>query len=143
MTHSGPADRYYRGRRRGGWRTSRWTPIVLGVVVVLLGIGVAFLGYQRFGAKPIDPGSASYTAVDDSTMNIQFTLTRQDPSRPVDCIVRARSKDGTETGRREVFVPASSSGTVQVDTTLRTSRPPAIGDVYGCSFDIPGYLQAD
>ena len=58
------------------------------------------------------------------------------------CIVRARSIDGSETGRREVLVPPSTQKTVQVTTAVKSSRPPVVGDVYGCGTDVPTYLVA-
>jgi hypothetical protein len=57
------------------------------------------------------------------------------------CILRARSLDGSETGRREVLVPPSSQATVQVTALVKTSKPPAMGDVYGCGTDVPAYLR--
>ncbi|TSE01997.1 DUF4307 domain-containing protein [Skermania sp. ID1734] len=130
------ADRY--GARRRRW--PRWVPALIGVGVVLAGVGVAYLGYLRFGPQDINGQQVSYDAVNDSTMTIKFTVTRKDPSRAADCIVVAKSKDGDEAGRREVYIAPSSSGTVVVETPIRTSKPPAAGDVYGCSFDVPGYL---
>ncbi|MFH5209086.1 DUF4307 domain-containing protein [Antrihabitans spumae] len=133
-----PADRYGSSRR-----SPRWIALALGALVVLLGIGVAYLGYERFGPKELESEQVSYSTVDDRSMTIRFTVTRQDPSRPAVCIIRARSKDGTETGRREVFVGPSASGTVEVNSTVETSQRPAVGDIYGCSFDVPSYLKAD
>jgi hypothetical protein len=75
-------------------------------------------------------------------VRVTITVTRDDPSRPVVCIVRARSIDGSETGRREVLVPPSSQKTVQVTTAVKASRPPVVGDVYGCGTDVPSYLVA-
>jgi hypothetical protein len=60
----------------------------------------------------------------------------------VDCIVRVRSRDGGETGRREVLVPPANEATVQVTTTLKSSKPPVLADVYGCGTDVPGYLRS-
>lgn len=114
---------------------------MLGVVVVLVGLGVAYVGYKEFGPKELEGNVISYEIVDDSSMTLRFTVTRKDPTRPVDCIVRARAKGGNEIGRREVYIAPSDSGTVDVNTTIRTSQPPAVGDVYGCSFDIPEYLK--
>ena len=71
-----------------------------------------------------------------------ISVTRKDPSRPVDCIVRVRSKDGGETGRREVLVPPANQATVQVTTTLKSGKPPVMADVYGCGTDVPGYLRS-
>ena len=75
-------------------------------------------------------------------MSVTISVTRTDPSRPVDCIVRVRSKDGSETGRREVLVPPSIQATVQVTTIVKSSKPPVVGDIYGCGTDVPGYLRA-
>jgi hypothetical protein len=69
-------------------------------------------------------------------------VTRKDPSRPVDCIVRVRAKDGSETGRREVLVPPSTQATVQVTAVLKSSKPAVVGDIYGCGTDVPDYLRA-
>lgn len=140
MTQPRPADRY--GVRRSG-TSSRLLVYLLSAAVVLAGIGVAYLGYERFGPKELEGEQISYDAIDASTVNMAFAVTRKDPSRAVVCIIRARSKDGGETGRREVYVAPSNSGTVQVESTIRTTRPPAIADVYGCSFDVPEYLKTD
>lgn len=140
MTQLRPTDRY--GSRRSG-TSSRLLVYLLGAAVVFAGIGVAYVGYERFGPKELEGEQISYDAIDDSTMNMTFAVTRKDPSRAVVCIIRARSKDGSETGRREVYIAPSNSGTVQVESTIRTSRPPAIADVYGCSFDVPGYLKTE
>ena len=115
---------------------------MLGVVVVLVGLGVAYLGYQRFGPTEIESERISYDIVDDSSISLKFTVTRQDSQRAAACIVRARSKDGSETGRREIYIEPSPSGTVEVNTLIRTSRPPAVAEVYGCSLDLPDYLHA-
>ena len=69
-----------------------------------------------------------------------MSVTREDPSRPVVCIVRARSYDGTETGRRELLVPPAEQTTVQVTTLVKTSAPAVVGDVYGCGTEVPSYL---
>ena len=76
------------------------------------------------------------------TVEVTLSVTRDDPSQPVVCIVRARSFDGNETGRREVLVVPSTVATVQVTTIVKTSRPPVVGDVYGCGTDVPAYLVA-
>jgi hypothetical protein len=60
----------------------------------------------------------------------------------VDCIVRVRSKDGSETGRREVLVPPSDQATVQVTTTVKSFQRPVMADIYGCGTNVPGYLRS-
>jgi hypothetical protein len=66
----------------------------------------------------------------------------QDPAVPVVCVVRARARDGAESGRREVLVGPSTQRTVQVTTTVKTFKPPYVGDIYGCGTTVPLYLTA-
>ena len=120
----------------------RRVAIALGVLVVAAGIAVAVVGYQRLGTGDVTGSLAGYQVIDDQTASVTISVTRSDPSRPVDCIVRVRAKDGSETGRREVLVPPSAQATVQVTTTVKSSQPPAMADIYGCGTDVPGYLRA-
>ncbi|MGV8875117.1 MAG: DUF4307 domain-containing protein [Rhodococcus sp. (in: high G+C Gram-positive bacteria)] len=145
MTNALPAGRYPSGSGPSGIRQApkRATKIALVALVLLVGLGVAYYGYSKFSVKPIEGSQLSFDIVDDSTMSIRFSVTRQDPEQPAVCIVRARSRDGSETGRREVYIPPeSASGTVEMTTEVTTSSPPAVGDVYGCSLDVPEYLRA-
>ena len=81
-----------------------------------------------------------YRIVDDETVEVTVSVTLDDPSRRVVCIVRARSYDGNEIGRREVLVAPSTEETVQVRTIVKTSMPAVVGEVYGCGSDVPPYL---
>ncbi|MCT7657265.1 DUF4307 domain-containing protein [Mycobacterium deserti] len=134
-----PAARY--GRQRSG-RQRRWVLIALAVLVLAAGVTVAVLASARFGSGDAEGELAGYRIVDDETVAVTISVTRDDPSRPVVCIVRSRSLDGGEAGRREVLVPPSTQTTVQVTAEVRSSRPPVVGDVYGCGTDVPPYLVA-
>jgi Domain of unknown function (DUF4307) len=135
-----PAGRY--GRQRLSRGNRRWIGIGLGVLVIVVGIVIAVIASQRLGSGDVKGELGGYQLVDDETVQVTITVTRDDPSRPVVCIVRARSIDGSETGRREVLVPPSTQKTVQVTTVVKASRPPVVGDVYGCGTDVPSYLVA-
>jgi hypothetical protein len=135
-----PAARY--GRPRLSRRTRRWTAIGLAVLILGAGVAIALVGFQRLGRGEVEGKLGGYQLVDDQTVSVTITVTRADPSRPVVCIVRARSSDGSETGRREVLVGPSAQATVQVTTIVKSSRPPVVGDVYGCGTDVPPYLVA-
>jgi Domain of unknown function (DUF4307) len=135
-----PAARY--GRERLSRSNRRRIAIGLGALVLVIGIVIAVIASQRFGAAEVKAELGGYQLVDDETVQVTITVTRDDPSRPVVCIVRARSIDGSETGRREVLVVPSTQKTVQVTTVVKTSRPPVVGDVYGCGTDVPSYLVA-
>ena len=136
---SRPEARY--GRSRLSRIPRRWVILTLGALVVVAGLVVALIGYHRFGTSDVKGTMAGYQVIDDQTASITISVTRSDPSRPVDCIVRVRAKDGSETGRREVLVPPSTQGTVQVTTTLKSSKPPVMADIYGCGTNVPGYLR--
>jgi hypothetical protein len=116
--------------------------IALAVVVVAAGTAVAVVGYQRLGTSDVTGTLAGYQLIDNETASVTISVTRSDPSRPVDCIVRVRSKDGGETGRREVLVPPSDYATVQVTTTVKSFQPPVMADIYGCGTNVPGYLRS-
>jgi hypothetical protein len=133
-----PAGRY------PGARASRVTPraaLFALVTALVIGIVLALAFYARFGRTEIETGSVSFDLVNESTVTMSFSVTRADPSRPVVCIVRARSKAADETGRREILVPASDAKTAVVFTEVRTSRPPVVAEVYGCGYDVPDYLK--
>ncbi len=135
-----PEPRY--GRPRMSRRSRRSIVIALAVLVVAAGTVVAVVGYQRLGTSDVAGSLAGYQVIDNETASVTISVTRSDPSRPVDCIVRVRSKDGSETGRREVLVPPSGQATVQVTTTVKSSKPPVMADIYGCGTNVPGYLRA-
>jgi hypothetical protein len=116
--------------------------IALTILVVAAGIVIALIGYQRLSSRDVEGTLAGYRLIDDHTVSVTISVTRSDPSRPVDCIVRVRAKDGSETGRREVLVPPAETATVQVTTTVKSSKPAVMGDVYGCGTDVPAYLRA-
>jgi hypothetical protein len=134
-----PEARY--GRSRLSRVSRRRVAIGLAVLVVAAGVVVAVIGYQRLGTSDVSGSLAGYQVIDSETASVTISVTRSDPSRPVDCIVRVRAKDGGETGRREVLVPPSDQATVQVTTTVKSVRPPVMADIYGCGTDVPGYLR--
>jgi Domain of unknown function (DUF4307) len=133
-----PESRY--GRQRLSQRSRRGAVIALAVLCVAIGVVVAVVGYQRLGSSEVEGKLAGYRIIDSQTVEVTISVTRSDPSLAAVCIVRGRSKDGTETGRRELLVPPSEAATVQVTGVVKTSRLPVVGDVYGCGTDVPGYL---
>jgi hypothetical protein len=135
-----PPARY--GRQHMSRRSRRWWAIILTALVLVAGVVIAIVASQRLGSGDVKGELGGYQLVDDDTLSVTIKVTRADPSRPVVCIVRARSIDGAETGRREVLVPPSSRDTVNITTTVTSTRPPVVGDVYGCGTDVPGYLVA-
>ncbi|CAN5399820.1 DUF4307 domain-containing protein [soil metagenome] len=133
-----PESRY--GRQGLSRRSRRWVVAALAVLVVSIAGTAAVIGYQRINPSDVAGEMVAYRLIDAQTVEVTITVTRADPSQPVVCIIRGRSRDGSETGRRELLVPASESNSVQVTSLVKTSGPPAVGDVYGCGTDVPSYL---
>lgn len=150
-----PEGRYGpRNTHRSRWGRALWL-----VLALLTGLAVAVIGYRNLGPSPIETqtvgfsllpghGDAAHDAatppgadhtVDGYAVSLQFQVIREDPHRAAVCVVRARSLDGEETGRKEVYVP-SAAGAVELTTMIHTSRPPVTAEVYGCSLDVPPYL---
>lgn len=129
-----PVDRSASSRRR-------WF-IGLSTLAVLAGLVVAYVGYHKFATPNVSGEVTAYQILDPSTVSVQFTLTRKNPGQPVACVVRGRSKDGDETGRRELLIPPGTQTQIGVRTEVHTSQPPVIGEVFGCSTTVPAYLTA-
>ncbi|WP_313673143.1 DUF4307 domain-containing protein [Mycolicibacterium sp.] len=135
-----PASRY--GRQSMSAQTRGRIVKALGALTVLAGLGFAVVAYQRFEGKDVEATSASYELIDDRTVAVTISVTRKDPSVPVVCIVRARSRDAVETGRREILVGPSQSRTVHVTANVTAYDRPLGGDLYGCGTEVPAYLTA-
>lgn len=134
-----PPARY--GRQRRARSPRRRVVIAVTVLAIAAGTVIAVVGYQRFSRAEVAGKMVGYQLLDERTVAVTISVTRQDPATPVACIVRARAKDGSETGRREVLIPASSQPTVVVTTRVTSSKPPVVGDIYGCGTDVPAYLR--
>ncbi|MGH3854877.1 MAG: DUF4307 domain-containing protein [Pseudonocardiaceae bacterium] len=131
-----PADRY--GRRPSG--AHRRNAAAAGLLLtVLAGLAVAVIGYRNLGPTPIQSQSLSVTILPDNAVRLRLSVTRDDPAHPAVCIVRALSRDGAETGRKELYVPPAT-GPIVLSTVVHTSRPPVTAEVFGCSRQVPVYL---
>ncbi|WNG80863.1 DUF4307 domain-containing protein [Mycobacterium sp. ITM-2016-00316] len=140
MTIERPTARY--GRQKLSRRTRRRVVIGLFLLIVTAGVVIALIAFQRFGTGDVKGELGGYEIVDDETVAVTITVTRTDPSVPAVCIVRARSISGDETGRREILVPPSTESSVVIDVVVKSTKPPVVGDIYGCGIDVPGYLVA-
>ncbi len=138
--HQGPSARY--GRPPMPAATRHRLVMGLAGLAILLGLGVAVLGYQRFERSTVEGKGGAYDVIDDHTLSLTISVTRKDPAIPVVCIVRAKAIDSDETGRREILIGPSTERTVQVTTTVKSYKRSFSGDVYGCGTTVPPYLTA-
>lgn len=134
-----PSSRY--GREPMPAATRRRIATGLGALATVALVGLAVVAYQRFEGTGVEGKMVAYEVLDDQTVAVTISVTRKDPQSPAVCIVRARSKDGSETGRREVLVEPGPARTVQLTTRVKSYQRPYVGDIYGCGMTVPPYLQ--
>jgi hypothetical protein len=114
---------------------SRRVLIAGAAVTVLLGLGVAWLGYRNLGDPPIDGSVLSWgPGIDDKALSVRFAVHRDHPGQAATCTLRARSRDNAEVGRTDVFVPKSSTADVAVTASLPISGPAVVAEVYSCVY---------
>ncbi|MET0233941.1 MAG: DUF4307 domain-containing protein [Kibdelosporangium sp.] len=133
-----PEGRY--GSRASAKPAGRWRKWLLPVTGLLLAAAVAYVAYQNLGSAPIEAQRTAFSPAGDSSVRISFTVTRETPSRPAVCVVRARVLDGSEGGRKEVYVPP---GVQSISTVIRSAGEPVTADVFGCSYQVPSYLTSE
>ena len=127
------------GRRRPPGRydersTSRTGVAVLGAVVVLAGLAVAWFTFQRYGRPPAVADVTRYSVVSDELVQVTVRV-RKDPAADVTCSVRARDLSGAEIVRERVaFGPApGGERTTERTVELRTSRRAVTGEAGRCT----------
>lgn len=120
--------------------TRRRTVGVVTVLAIAMSGLITVITYQRLANPDIKGSVVAFEVLNDRDVSVTINVTRKNPSQVGSCIVRARSSDGAETGRREIVIPPAETRTVQVKTIVRAYRQPFVGDIYGCGTDIPGYL---
>jgi hypothetical protein len=124
-----PPGRY--GRRRDG-RRHLALPVLFGALVLAFAVFLTVRLYGAYGDPDYDPQIVGWTDVTASNMTIDFTV-RVPAGGSASCVLRARSYDGAEVGRRTVTVTAAPGATIAetkapVTTTARASH----GDVVRC-----------
>lgn len=111
--------------------------ILVGALLVAGGVTI-----YRLNATPsITTEVIGVEVVDDELVRMSMTVSRDEPGVAAYCIVRAQDQSKGELGRREVYVPPSENGVIQIDTDVATTSRAFIADVYGCGDDVPDYLR--
>lgn len=144
MTTIRPSARY--GADKTPKKPSGVAGKVIAILLVLLVIGAILVGARYVSQRESVPVSASlvtYERQDDNTMRLWVDISREDPSQPSYCIVTALNYAMAEVGRREVIMPAGGEEQTRMEVDLPTRDYPVSGGVYGCSVNIPEYMNID
>ncbi|WP_243769798.1 DUF4307 domain-containing protein [Amycolatopsis acidicola] len=137
-TRALPEGRYgpVRARTQKRWLRRLWTALAL-----VVSCAVAWIAYVNLGPAPIEADRTSFSEQPGNAMSVTINVTRDDPSKPGVCIVKLQDITGAESGRKEVYVPAGDDHSMQT-TVVRSIDRPVTADVFGCSYDVPGYLSS-
>ncbi|WP_342319425.1 DUF4307 domain-containing protein [Corynebacterium mayonis] len=118
--------------------------LAIATVAVLLLVAVAFgRNVMQRQSVPVTADFITQEAIDDTTTRLWIDVDRKDPSIVSYCIVTAVDYSFAEVGRREVLVPAGGEQLVRIGVELPVRSPAVSGRVYGCSQDIPFYLNTE
>jgi hypothetical protein len=125
-----PPGRY--GRRRTPRRRRPWLVAVLVTVVVVIGAAIAVRLYRNYGEPAYRAEVVTWTNVSDTRVSVTFRVPVPAGGSAV-CLVRARSRDGTEVGHAEVRVTAAP-GVARPTVTheLVTTGRAIVGEVPRC-----------
>jgi hypothetical protein len=125
-----PPGRY--GRRREPRRRRPWLVAGLALVTVVVGALVAVRLYKNYGDPAYDAQVVTYTDISDQGLTLVFRVTIPEGEQ-VNCVLRARSRDGIEVGHQELLVrDQPGDGTTQVTQRIATTARPMIGEVLRC-----------
>lgn len=124
-----PPGRY--GRRRSG-RRRLLGPVVLAALILAASVLLAVRLYRQYGDPTYDTQLIRYTQITDTGVTVDFAV-RIPAGGSATCVLRARSYDGGEVGRRTVTVTAVAGATrVVASEAVPTTSRPFIGEVVGC-----------
>lgn len=122
------------------------TSKAIALVIVAIIIAAFYYGFQYFRQQQESNAKISYVThdiVSDDTLRVWSDVTRTKPDETAYCIVQAFDYDKNEVGRREFAVAPSDSDSIRIAVDIPTNARAVAGGVYGCSSDIPAYLDVD
>ncbi|WP_246846950.1 DUF4307 domain-containing protein [Corynebacterium sp. sy039] len=114
---------------------------ILIVVIVFCIVIAAVRFFQARGDATVQGKTGTVERIDDRTFRLGADITRTKLNEPTYCIVKALNYDMAEVGRREVVIPAGGKKLERVNVDITTTEPAVSATVYGCSENIPFYLD--
>lgn len=119
---------------------------IIAVITVAIVLAAAFFAAKYFMDKQKVNASISYVSheiISDDKTRVWVDVTRNRPEEPAYCIVQAYDYDKAEIGRREVPLPPGTEKSQRIGVDIATTRRGVAGGVYGCSSEIPSYMDLE
>ena len=118
--------------------------LVLLMVAVVLVTGIYAVRYviqqREINARMT---YVSQEVIDDNTLRVWVDVTRNRPDEPSYCIVQAYNYSKAEVGRRDIPLAPDGVETMRLAVDIPTNHRAVSGEIYGCSSDVPAYLDTD
>lgn len=116
--------------------------IAIGAVIFTIAAGVViYQYYQKVAAVTVSATTANFERVDDHTLNVEVDVNRDDPNKRSYCIVSAMNYEKAEVGRREFVIEPGGNQVQRMKVDIPSRDVPVAAKVYGCSTDLPSYLN--
>jgi hypothetical protein len=125
-----PPGRY--GHRRASGLRRRIVPIAFLVLIVMASILLTVKLYDRYGQTDYESRIVGWSNDSDTRLTVEFEV-RVPTGETATCVLRARSFDGAEVGRREVQVTnPGAAADVRAREDIPTKARASHGDVLRC-----------
>ena len=134
------SERINHGRSRSGDLTSK---VVAAIFLAIIAVAIYF-GFQYLDSRENVNAQISYVSheeIDDETLGVWVDVTRNRPDEEAYCIVQAFDFSKAEVGRREFVLAADGKETIRAFVEIPTTAPAVAGEAYGCSSNMPPYLD--
>ncbi|MDO5032823.1 DUF4307 domain-containing protein [Corynebacterium sp.] len=134
-----PGESASQGSGGPSWTTRAIVLILLAMVAAALVFGVRYVKQQQ--KVNADISLVTQEILSDDTTRVWVDITRNRVEEPAYCIVQAFDYSKSEVGRREIAIPAGGEEAQRVAVDVPTNHRAVAGGVYGCSGNIPSYLD--
>lgn len=148
MTSAGNSRSAARYGSRGSSEknSGSWTNKALVLIFAAIFIALIFFGFRYFQEKERVNAQVSIVTqevLSDDSTRVWVDVTRNHTDEDAYCIVQAYDYSKSEVGRREFPVPAGGNETQRIAVDVPTNARAVAGGAYGCSGNIPEYLDMD
>lgn len=136
----------YGSRDNAKTNSGSWTNKALVLIFAAMLVTLVFYGFQYFREKESVNAQISMVTqevLSDKNTRVWVDVTRNHPDEDAYCIVQAYDYSKSEVGRREFAVPAGGNETHRFAVDVPTNARAFAGGAYGCSGNIPDYLDMD
>ncbi len=129
-------------RDRSSNLTGRLLVLLMAAIVVVTGIyAVRYMQQQREVNARMS--YVTQQVIDDHTLRVWVDVTRNRPDEPAYCVVQAFNYNKAEVGRRDIPLAPDGVDTQRIAVDIPTNHRAVSGDAYGCSSNVPDYLDTD